>query len=231
MEIGLHAAIHRLARCLGRDGDSRVGLRRWYDEHLMPRLVTCSCGQPAIARRREAIVPLASGRVFEIGCGGGLNQPFYDWGQVTALSGIDPNPRLLLLAQEGARALGWTADFRQAAGEDIPFGSGSFDTVVCTYTLCSVADPARVMAELKRILAPDGRLLFLEHGRAPDEGVYRWQQWIDPAWSRLGGGCHLSRPVGGSLRAGGFSVEPLGQGYLKRTPRAFGWMEWGIARK
>lgn len=208
-----------------------MGLKRWYDDYLVPRLVARTCGQKAIARRRAAIVPLATGRVFEIGCGGGLNQAFYDRAQVSELAGIDPNPRLLAAAQGHARAQGWNADFRQAAGEDIPFPSGSFDTVVCTYTLCSVADPARVVAELKRILTPDGRLLFLEHGRAPDAGVYRWQQRIEPWWRPLGGGCHLSRPVGGGLRAAGLSVEPLGQGYLENTPRVFGWTEWGIARK
>lgn len=208
-----------------------MGLQRWYDEHVMPGLVTRTCGQPAIARRRSAIVPMASGRVFEIGCGGGLNQSFYNRAHVSELAGVDPNPRLLAVAQERARSLGWTVDFRLAPGEDIPFPSGSFDTVVCTYTLCSVADPARVVAEMKRILTPEGRLLFLEHGRAPDGGVYRWQKRIDPLWRPLGGGCQLSRPVGGSLRAGGFSVEPLGQGYLESTPRAFGWTEWGIARK
>lgn len=208
-----------------------MGLQSWYDDTVMPRLVTCACGQKGIARRRAEIVPMATGRVFEIGCGGGLNQPFYDRAKVTEVAGVDPNPRLLAAAQERARAQGWKAVLRQAAGEDIPFPSGSFDTVVCTYTLCSVADSARVVAELRRILVPEGRLLFLEHGRAPDADVYRWQRRIEPLWRPLGGGCHLSRPVGGNLRAGGFSVEPLGQGYLERTPRVFGWTEWGIARK
>lgn len=208
-----------------------MGLRHWYDDRIMPRLVTCGCAQEAIAAKRAEIVPLARGRVFEIGCGGGLNQTFYDHAKVTAFAGIDPSPRLLDAARDRAREKGWSADIRQAAGEDIPFPSGSFDTVVCTYTLCSVTDPARVIAELKRILAPDGRLLFLEHGRAPDAGVYRWQQRIEPLWKPLGGGCHLTRPVGGTLRAGGFSVEPLGQGYLARAPRVFGWTEWGVARK
>lgn len=208
-----------------------MALRGWYDEHVMPLLVTCACGQKAIARRRAAIVPLATGRVFEIGCGGGLNQPLYDGAKVTAFAGIEPNPRLLEAARRRARGLGWNADIRQAWGEAIPFPSGSFDTVVCTYTLCSVADPARVIAELKRLLAPEGQLLFLEHGRAPDPGVYRWQRLIEPLYRPLAGNCHLTRPVGGMLRAGGFGVEPLGQTYLERTPRPFGWMEWGIARK
>lgn len=208
-----------------------MGLANWYERHVVPRLVTWACGQDAITVRRAALVPLAQGRVFELGCGGGLNQPFYDPARVTSFAGIEPNAALLEAARGRARAHGRIADIRAACGEEIPFPSGAFDTVVCTYTLCSVAEPAAVIAEMKRILAPEGRLLFLEHGRAPDPGVFGWQRRIEPLWKPLAGGCHLTRPIGGSLRAGGFSVEPLGQGYLKRTPRPFGWMEWGVARK
>lgn len=208
-----------------------MGLRSWYEDAIMPRLVICSCGQKAIAEKRAAIMPLAEGRVFEMGCGGGLNQPFYDSAKVTDFVGIDPNGKLLDAARERAHNRGWTVDIRQAWGEEIPFASGSFDTVVCTYTLCSVSNPARVIAEMRRILKPDGRLLFLEHGRAPDSAVYRWQRRIEPMWKPIGGGCHLTRPVGGSLRAGGLEVEPLGQGYIERTPRPFGWTEWGVARR
>ena len=208
-----------------------MGLRSWYEDTLMPRLITCACGQKAIAEKRAAIVPLAEGRVFEMGCGGGLNQPFYDSAKVTDFAGIDPNGKLLDAARDRAHNRGWAVDIRQAWGEEIPFANGSFDTVVCTYTLCSVSNPARVIAEMRRILKPGARLLFLEHGRAPDAAVYKWQRRIEPVWKPIGGGCHLTRPVGGSLRAAGLEVEPLGQGYIERTPRPFGWMEWGIARK
>ncbi|WP_375245587.1 class I SAM-dependent methyltransferase, partial [Qipengyuania pacifica] len=108
---------------------------------------------------------------------------------------------------------------------------GSFDTVVCTYTLCSVDDPTSVLSELRRILAQNGRLLFLEHGRAPDAVVARWQERIEPVWKPLAGGCHLTRPIGSALRAAGFAVEPLGQAYLNKAPKVMGWMEWGVARK
>lgn len=208
-----------------------MGLANWYDRHIMPRLITFACGQKGIEDRRRLIVPLATGKVFELGCGGGLNQRFYDRDAVTAFSGIDPHEALLETACETARKRGMPVDLRQGHGEDIPFSSGSFDTVVCTYTLCSVQDHARVLSELHRVLKPDGRLLFLEHGRAPDRRVAEWQERIEPIWKPLAGGCHLTRPVGASLRAGGFEVEPLGQGYLDKAPRAMGWMEWGIARK
>ncbi|MBX7481163.1 class I SAM-dependent methyltransferase [Qipengyuania sp. 6D47A] len=197
----------------------------------MPRLVTAACGQRGIEKRRREVIPLAQGRVFEIGCGGGLNQALYDTGSITSFSGIDPHVKLLDGARARARARGWQADIRQGVAEDIPFPAGSFDTVVCTYTLCSVEDPAKVLSEVRRILAPRGRLLFLEHGRAPDVGVARWQERIQPVWKPLAGGCHLTRPIGSTLRGAGFSVEPLGQAYLEKTPRVMGWMEWGVARK
>jgi SAM-dependent methyltransferase len=130
-----------------------------------------------------------------------------------------------------ARAKGWETDIRHGVGEDIPFQDGSFDTVVCTYTLCSVADQPRAIAEMRRILRPGGQLLFLEHGRAPDSGPRKWQRRIEPVWKRLAGNCHLTRQVGAALRGGGFADEPLGQCYLPGAPRWAGWMEWGVGRK
>lgn len=208
-----------------------MGMRAWYDRHIMPRLITVACGQEGIEKRRKQVVPLATGRVFELGCGGGLNQALYDPAQITSFSGIDPHEKLLDGARARAREKGWQADIRQGVGEDIPFASGSFDTVVCTYTLCSVDDPGAALAEMWRILAPGGKLLFLEHGRAPDAGVARWQERVEPVWKPLAGGCHLTRPIGASLRGAGFAVEPLGQAYLEKTPKVLGWMEWGVARK
>ena len=208
-----------------------MGLRAWYDRHVMPRLITAACGQDGIEKHRRQLIPLAEGRVFELGCGGGLNQALYDSDKITSFAGIDPHEKLLDGARERARAKGWETDIRAGVGEDIPFPSGSFDTVVCTYTLCSVDDPDKVLSELRRILAPRGQLLFLEHGRAPDAGVAQWQDRLEPLWKPLAGGCHLTRPVGASLRRAGFAVEPLGQAYLKQAPKVLGWMEWGVARK
>ena len=208
-----------------------MGLRNLYDRHIMPRMITLACGQEGIEKRRKQVVPLADGRVFELGCGGGLNQALYDSDRITSFSGIDPHEKLLEGARERARAKGWDFDIRQGVGEEIPFPDGSFDTVVCTYTLCSVDDPAQVLSEMRRILAPGGKLLFLEHGRAPDASVACWQDRVEPVWKPLAGGCHLTRPIGAALRGAGFAVEPLGQAYLKKTPKVLGWMEWGVARK
>ena len=208
-----------------------MGLQALYDRHLMPRFVTLACSQGQIMKCRSQVVPLARGRVFELGVGGGLNQQFYRTGEVKGFAGIDPHEKLLDDARLAAVERGWNTEIVQGVGEDIPFPDRSFDTAVCTYTLCSVDDPQAVLGELRRILKPGGRLLFLEHGRAPDADTARWQNRIEPVWKRLAGGCHLTRPIGGSLRQAGFDVEPMGQGYLPKTPRFAGWMEWGVARK
>ncbi|QZD95329.1 class I SAM-dependent methyltransferase [Qipengyuania gelatinilytica] len=208
-----------------------MGIKRFYDAHVMPRLITLACGQKGIEERRRAVVPLAQGKVFELGCGGGLNQPLYDGEKVTSFAGIDPHEKLLSGARERAEARGWEHDIRQGYGENIPFPDSSFDTAVCTYTLCSVEDPAKVLEELRRVLKPRGRLLFLEHGKSPEASVARWQERIEPVWKPMAGGCHLTRPIGSSLRAAGFEVEPMGQAYLDKAPKIMGWMEWGVARR
>jgi len=208
-----------------------MGLVQWYDRHVMPRLITCACSQGQVMKRRAGVVPLAKGAVFELGCGGGINHAFYDPSSITSYAGIDPHDKLLDDARRAAREKGWPADIRQGRGEAIPFSDTSFDTVVCTFTLCSVEDPAQVLRELARILRPGGQALFLEHGRAPDPAVAKWQDRIEPVWKRLAGGCHLTRPIGSAFRAAGFHVAPIGQGYTPQAPKFAGWMEWGAAIK
>jgi ubiquinone/menaquinone biosynthesis C-methylase UbiE len=208
-----------------------MGLKNWYEANIMPRLITCACSQGQVMKRRSAVVPRAAGDVFELGCGGGINHEFYDAGAITSYAGIDPHAGLLDGARAAARAKGWAADLREGRGEAIPFADASFDCAVCTFTLCSVDDPQTVMHELRRILRPGGTLLFLEHGRAPDPSVRRWQERIEPVWKRLAGGCHLTRPITDALAGAGFAVEQLGKGYTPQAPRFAGWMEWGIARK
>lgn len=208
-----------------------MSFKGWYETNIMPRLITCACSQGQVMKRRSAVVPLARGDVFELGCGGGINHAFYDPQAITSYAGIDPHAGLLDSARTAAREKGWAADLRKGRGEAIPFADASFDCAVCTFTLCSVDDPGQVMQELRRILRPGGILLFLEHGRAPDVSVRRWQQRIEPMWKRLAGGCHLSRPITGALSDAGFATEPLGEGYTPKAPRFAGWMEWGIAHK
>lgn len=208
-----------------------MGIGIWYDRVVLPRVVSLGCGSGDIDALRAQVVPLARGAVFELGCGGGFNQAHYDPEIVTSFSGVDPNASLLDAARKRALTRGWEADLREGKGEDIPFGDSAFDTVVCTYTLCSVDDPSRVLSEMRRVLKPGGRLLFLEHGKAPDAGPAKWQRRIEPVWKHLAGNCHLTREIGGSIRAAGFELDPIGQAYFAKAPRWAGWMEWGIARR
>ena len=201
-----------------------------YDRYVLPKLLACACGGKPIARQRRKIVPRASGRVLELGIGGGLNLAFYDPSRVESVTGVDPSPELRAMAEAAPRAKGLPVTITAGAGEDLPFESASFDTVVCTYTLCSVSAVERVLAEARRVLKPGGRYLFCEHGLAPDGDVARWQRRIDPFWKHIAGNCHLSRPVGPTIAANGFVIDDIDTMYLPKTPRFAGWNEWGSAR-
>jgi len=208
-----------------------MGFKSWYERAIMPKLITCACSQGQVMKRRAAVVPKARGDVFELGCGGGINQEFYDAEKMTSYAGVDPHEGLLDAARQSAQTKGLTADFRAGVGEDIPFEDASFDTCVCTFTLCSVQDPQRVLSEMRRILRPGGTALFLEHGRAPDAAVAKWQDRIEPIWKPMAGGCHLTRPITSAVASSGLEVEPVGEGYTPNAPKFAGWMEWGVARK
>ena len=205
-------------------------IQKWLDNHVAPHLIRCACAQPGIMKARAKIIPLAQGDVFELGCGGGINLSLYDPAKLNSFSGCDPTPMLLDDSRRKVRERGINADIREGVGEDIPFASDSFDTVVTTFTLCSVQDPARVLAEIRRVLRPGGMALFLEHGRAPEASVQKWQRRLEPMWKRLAGGCHLTRPIADAYSAAGFTTDRMGQRYVPKTPRPVGWIEWGVAR-
>lgn len=202
----------------------------FYDRHIMPRLIGCACSTKPIMKQREKVVPLATGKVLELGIGGGLNLNFYNPAAVTSVSGVDPSPELRRRAQNAERPAGLNVEVRDGTAEALPFDDASFDCVVCTYTLCSVQDPVRSLREARRVLKPGGRLLFCEHGLAPDLAVAKWQRRIEPVWKRIAGGCHLTRPVALNLERAGFRLDNFDAMYLPGTPRFAGWNEWGQAR-
>jgi ubiquinone/menaquinone biosynthesis C-methylase UbiE len=204
-------------------------MANWYERHVLPTLINVGCGCATVAAQRAKVVPFAAGHVLELGIGGGRNLAFYDPAKVSAVTGIDPSDELRALAAAAPRPAGLAVDIRPGVAEQLPFADASFDTVLCTFTLCSAADPQRALAEARRVLRPGGRFLFCEHGRAPDPGVQRWQERLDPVWRRLFGGCHLSRPVGGAI-ARHFTIQRLDSCYLPGTPRPVGWNEWGEAK-
>ncbi len=202
----------------------------WWDRHVMPRLIGCACTQPAVMRDRAKVVPRASGDILELGCGGGTNLQFYDWSRVNSLSGVDPSPELLGRAQDALLRSGRSANFANGIAEALPFENSSFDSVVTTFTLCSVQDPTAALSEVRRVLRPGGRLIFLEHGKAPEPAAANWQNRIEPVWKHIAGGCHLTRPVTGAISDAGFVCDAPQGHYMKRTPKWLGWVEWGEAR-
>lgn len=200
-----------------------------YSRYIGPKVVSCLCSAENIANERERIVPLASGIVLEIGMGSGLNLPFYNPEMVTKIIGVDPSDAFLRLGEERRQASLIPLDVLHAPAEAIPLEDDSVDTAVITYTLCSVDDPIQALKEVRRVLKPDGRVLFLEHGLSPEPGVARWQQRLNPVWRRLAVGCNLTRPVADLLRQAGFLLQDVDEYYLADAPRPVGFLCRGIA--
>jgi ubiquinone/menaquinone biosynthesis C-methylase UbiE len=200
----------------------------FYDKHLLPRLVHLTCGLKPAMKQREKVVPLAVGRVLEIGIGSGLNIPFYNANKVEHLWGLDPSRDMWAIAQKNASEHHLDAEFIESGAESIPLESNAADTVVTTYTLCTIPDVDAALAEIRRVLKPGGRLIFCEHGEAPDENIKRWQSRIDPFWKPLAGGCHLGRPIPRMLEASGFHSADLQTMYIPGwKPACFNY--WGTA--
>jgi ubiquinone/menaquinone biosynthesis C-methylase UbiE len=180
-------------------------------------------------RQREKVVPGASGEVLEIGIGSGLNLPYYSAERVSRLVGLDPSERSWELAGAAAEALPFPVEFIGLPSEQIPLPDASMDTVVVTYSLCTIPDPKQALKDMRRVLRPEGRLLFCEHARAPDAGVVKWQNRVNGIWKRLAGGCHLNRDILELIEGAGFSITERQQMYLPKTPRIAGFNVWGSA--
>ena len=200
----------------------------FYQNQIVPRLINLSMRQRNLAAYRHRVVPAAEGRVLEIGVGSGLNLPFYTQ-KAELVMGLDPSPKLLSMARRAARPASIPFDFIEGSAEAIPLEDGSVDTVVTTWTLCSIPDASRSLHEMHRVLKPAGRLLFVEHGRAPEPNVRRWQDRLTPVWKRVGGGCHLNRAIGTLVESAGFQFERIETGYM-RGPRPMTFMYEGSAR-
>jgi ubiquinone/menaquinone biosynthesis C-methylase UbiE len=203
----------------------RVG---FYQDQIVPLLINWSMRQKNLAAYRNRVVPAAEGRVLEIGIGSGLNLPFYSR-NVTRVIGLEPSPRLLAIARRVERTGNGSVEFIEGSAEAIPLKDASVDTVVTTWTLCSIPDALRALRDMRRVLRPGGRLLFVEHGLAPDPNVIWWQDRLTPVWKRLGGGCHLNRAIGTLIEGAGFQFDRLRTGYM-RGPKPMTFMYEGSAR-
>lgn len=200
----------------------------FYDKYLLPRLVHLTCGLNPAMKQRQKVVPLAVGDVLEIGIGSGLNIPYYDSDRVRHLWGLDPSPEMWSIARRNAAEFHLEAEYIESGAESIPLENDTADTVVMTYTLCTIPDPRRALDEIRRVLKPNGKLLFCEHGRAPDMDVERWQNRLNPLWSKLAGGCNLNRPIPDLLEQAGFRSADLQTMYIPGwKPACFNY--WGSA--
>lgn len=198
-----------------------------YSHYVLPRLINFAMSREVVAHLRAAHVPAARGVVLEVGIGSGLNLPFYT-AEVTRLYGVDPSAELIAMARRMAEGVRFPVELLQQGAERIPLDEGAVDTVVVTWSLCSIDDPLRVLRELRRVLKPGGAFIFVEHGLAPDAGVRKWQNRLTPIWRHMAGGCHLNRKMDDLIREAGFTMTSVEMGYIP-GPRVATYMYEGRA--
>lgn len=199
-----------------------------YHRCVLPRVIHLTCGMKPMMRQRSKVVPHAEGCVLEVGIGSGLNLPFYDVNRVTQVLGLDPSAEMRRLAARAAKEVAVDVEFLEFPGEEIPLEDQSVDSIVMTYTLCTIRDTEAALRQMARVLKPGGRLLFCEHGAAPDASVRRWQNRLNPLWGLLGGGCNLNRAIPDLVTQGGFELGELNTMYVPGwKPACFNY--WGFA--
>jgi ubiquinone/menaquinone biosynthesis C-methylase UbiE len=199
----------------------------FYADRILPHLIHMSMRQETLVVYRERVVSAATGSILEIGIGSGLNLRHYS-NRANRVIGLDPSPKMLSMAERAPKPPVLSVDLIEASAETIPMESESVDTVISTWTLCTIPDVSRALAEMRRVLKPGGRLLFVEHGRSPDASVARWQDRLTPLWKCIGGGCHLNRAIGPLIESAGFRIERMNTGYMK-GPRPMTFMYDGSA--
>ena len=201
----------------------------FYEERVLPHLINLACSSKPNRKQREKIVPLAEGDVLEIGFGSGLNLPFYDPQKVRKIWGLEPSAGMRRKARSMVDASEMDIEFIDLPGEEIPLQADSVDTVLVTYTLCSIPDANAALEGMRRVLKPGGRLLYCEHGIAPDENVRRWQGRLNPAWSKFAGGCNMNRDILGLITNSGFEITNDEQMYIPGA-RMLSYNFWGSAK-
>lgn len=199
-----------------------------YEKYFLPYLIDLSCGIKPVRMQREKVVPKARGKVLEIGLGTGRNMPHYDPAKIDKIWGLDPALEFPRIARKRIEAAGLDVELLPLSAETIPREDASFDTVLVTYTLCSISDPLQALREMKRVLKPDGRLIYCEHGLAPDEKVRLWQRRLTPVWRKISGNCHMDRKTPDLLRQAGFQTTEAQEMYIP-GPKVLCYNYWGIA--
>ena len=204
-------------------------IKKSYEKYLLPKLLDCCCSTKPINYQRKKIVPNASGNILEIGIGSGLNLPFYEKSKINNLYGIDPSSELCDMAKKTASDYEIDVNLLINGAEEIELPKDSIDTVVMTYTLCTIPNPMDALKEIKRVMKNDAKMLFCEHGTAPDKNIIKWQNRINPIWGKLFGGCNINRDIPNILKENGFKINTLDQMYLPSTPKIVGYNYWGTA--
>lgn len=199
-----------------------------YSRYVLPRLINLTMQNKLAAAERAKFVPLASGKVLEIGIGSGLNIPFYS-PTIDLLCGLDPSQELWKIARKRSADAPFPIEYIGLSGEHIPVDSQTFDTVVTTWTLCTIPDPVKALQEMRRVLKQGGRLIFIEHGLAPDSRVQACQNRLNPLWNRIAGGCNLNRAIDTLIQEAGFRFTQIDTGYMK-GPKPFSFLYKGLAQ-
>lgn len=200
-----------------------------YNKYLLPKVIDWTCKQKPNMYQRKKVVPLATGEVLEIGIGSGLNLAIYDKENVKRLTAIDPSEEIWNKNIVDTQKLPFAFNFIKAFAENIPADSNSFDSVVITYTLCTIPDTTKALEEIRRVLKPNGKLIYCEHGKAPDKSIRRWQNFANPLWKRLSGGCNLNRDIPLIIEENGFKTRDMETMYIPGwRPASFNY--WGTAR-
>lgn len=201
-----------------------------YSQYIFPRILDSSMSSPLLARYRQTVLEKVEGKVLEVGFGTGINLPYYPK-TIQELVAVDPNPTMKQLAQKRIDGSSIKVDFCQLSGESLPMEDNSFDSVVCTWTLCSIPNVEAALQEIYRVLKPGGRFFFVEHGLSPDRAVQVWQNRLNPIQRRIGDGCNLNRNIARLIADANFKIEEIKQEYVENTPKFLGYFYRGVARK
>lgn len=200
-----------------------------YEKYVLPKFLNCACGSKPVSYQRKKVVPLAEGKVLEIGIGSGLNLPFYDKAKIDEIWGLDPSEQLSEMAKQVADEESMEVKFISSGAEDIPLPDNYFDCVLVTYTMCTIPEVQRANQEIRRVLKENGKMIFCEHGEAPDQNIRKWQNRINPFWGKLAGGCNINRKIPSLIQDSGFDIIEMEAMYLPNTPKIAGYNYWGYA--
>jgi len=202
----------------------------FYEKYILPRFLNCACASEPITYQRKKVVPLAEGKILEVGIGSGLNLPFYNKSKIEEIWGIDPSEELNAMAKKVAIKEDINVNFITSSAEDIPFPNDYFDTVLITYTMCTIPSVLKANKEIRRVLKRSGKMIFCEHGVSPDENIKKWQKRLNSIWGKIAGGCNINRNIPVLIKSSGFKIVEMDEMYLPKTPRIAGYNYWGYAK-